>query len=161
MSASMIRRGLELLSDDIKDAVGGRKSKKKLKPRERIRDKKDHISSNKQGVTKQLRRLRGRPGSAKNQATVKDKRIKSAVEEFLKTQKSHLSKNLAYFRGTECRPTQSDTAKILLQNKSRQSRHRPDAPAKKPKEKMSLFTEKEFQQFQLQYFGRKVEEDNK
>ncbi|XP_048871295.1 ribosomal protein S19 binding protein 1 [Brienomyrus brachyistius] len=159
MSASMIRRGLELLSDDIKDAVGGRKSKRKLKPGERS-DKKDQISSNKQGVTKQLRRLRGRPGSAKNRATVKDKKVKSAVEEFLKTQKSHLRENLAYFRGTEYRPTQSDTAKILLQNKSRQSRHRPDVPAKKPKEKMSLFTEEEFQQFQLQYFGRKVE-DNK
>uniref|UniRef100_A0A0E9X0S7 Active regulator of SIRT1 n=1 Tax=Anguilla anguilla TaxID=7936 RepID=A0A0E9X0S7_ANGAN len=56
---------------------------------------------------------------------------------------------------------QSDTQKILLQNKGRQSRNRPDPPAKKQKEQRSLFTEEEFQQFQKEYFGRTVEGGSK
>ncbi|KPP56918.1 active regulator of SIRT1-like, partial [Scleropages formosus] len=109
----------------------------------------DQISSNKQGVTKQIRRLRGQRGLARPQASVKDKRIKSAVEEFRKRQKkSCLKQNLQYFLGTKCKADQKDTSKIQFQNCGRQSRNKPDHHVKKPMEPKSLFTEEEFEQFQ-------------
>nr|XP_046229205.1 ribosomal protein S19 binding protein 1 [Scatophagus argus] len=157
MSASLIRRGLELLSDDIKDAG---KAKKKQQKTPNSATVMELVSTKRQGVTRQVKRLQGRLGPGKSKATVKDKRIKSAVEEFRKKQrKSHMSDNLKYFMETSCRATNSDTLKILRHNSGRQSRNRPEQPAKKPKEPESLFTEEEFQQFQKEYFGRKVEEE--
>lgn len=168
MSASMIRRGLELLSDDIKAVSGNKKQKaRKKQPVNQAGGRggggvMDQISSNRQGVTKQVRRLQGRLGSGKSKATVKDKRIRSAVDEFRKKQKSsQLSKNLSYFMGLGYKAEQSDTQKILLQNKGRQSRNRPDPPVKKQREQRSLFTEEQFQQFQKEYFGRTVEDGRK
>ncbi|CDR12849.1 unnamed protein product [Oncorhynchus mykiss] len=57
------------------------------------------VSTNRQGVSRQVRRLQGRLGPGKSKATVKDKRIKSAVGEWLNA-----------FRGTKyfcalCRKT--------------------------------------------------------
>lgn len=158
MSASLIRRGLELLSDDTKDAS---KKTKKKKPQQQTPSSATVmklVSTKRQGVTKQVKRLQGRQGPGKSKATVKDKRIKSAVEEFRKKQgKSHMSANLKYFMETGYKATNSDTLKILSHNSGRQSRNRPDRTTKKSKEPESLFTEKEFQQFQKEYFGRIVE----
>lgn len=155
----MIRRGLELLSDDIKDASKVKKKKTKQQQTPSSATVMDLVSTNRQGVTKQVKRLQGRLGPGKSKATVKDKRIKSAVEEFRKTQrKSHMSENLKYFMQTACRARDSDTRKILSHNTGRQSRNHPEQPAKKAKEPQSLFTEEEFQQFQKEYFGRTVEE---
>ena len=39
----------------------------------------DMVSTNRRGVTKQVKRLQGRLGPGKSKATVKDKRIKNAV----------------------------------------------------------------------------------
>lgn len=154
----MIRRGLELLSDDVKDAT---KMKKKKKQHQTPSSAKvmELVSTNRQGVTKQVKRLQGRLGPGKSKATVKDKRIKSAVDEFRKKQrKSHMSANLQYFMENSCKATDSDTLKILNHSTGRQSRNHPDRPTKKAKEPQSLFTEEEFQQFQKEYFGRTVEE---
>ncbi|XP_071360255.1 active regulator of SIRT1 [Trachinotus anak] len=157
MSASLVRRGLELLSDDIKDVGKVKKKKKQQTPSSAT--VMELVSTKRQGVTKQVKRLQGRLGPGKSKATVKDKRIKSAVEEFRKKQgKSHMSANLKYFMGTGYKTTDSDTLKILSHNSGRQSRNRPERSAKKPKEPQSLFTEEEFQQFQKEYFGRTVEE---
>ncbi|XP_068607461.1 active regulator of SIRT1 isoform X2 [Brachionichthys hirsutus] len=138
MSASLLRRGLELLGDDVKvkqPPLGGTK---------------------RHGVTRQAKPLQG---PRKSKATVKDKRITSAVEEYRKKQKkSNMAANLKYFMETSCKATSSDALKIMHQNSGRQSRHRPDNTPKKAKEPQSLFTEKEFQQFQKEYFGRTVEE---
>lgn len=41
------------------------------------------ISTKRQGVTRQVKRLQGRLGPGKSKATVKDKRIKSAVGQFM------------------------------------------------------------------------------
>ncbi|XP_070841532.1 active regulator of SIRT1 [Chaetodon trifascialis] len=157
MSASLIRRGLELLSDDMEDAS----KKTKRKPQQQTPSSATVmklVSTKRQGVTKQVRRLQGRQGPGKSKATVKDKRIKSAVEEFRKKQgKSHMSANLKYFMETGYKAANPDTLKILNHNSGRQSRNRPDRPTKKSKEPESLFTEKEFQQFQKEYFGRIVE----
>lgn len=153
MSASMIRKGLELLSDDIK--VVNKKQKKKTPGKAKAMEL---VSTNRQGVSVQVRRLQGRAGPGKSKATVKDKRIKSAVEEYRKSQKkSQLSTNLEYFMTTGFNATTSDTMKIVQQNSGRQSRHRPDPPTKKASEPKSVFTEDEFQQFQKEYFGRTVE----
>ncbi|XP_022593973.1 active regulator of SIRT1 [Seriola dumerili] len=157
MSASLLRRGLELLSDDIKDVSKGKKKKQQQTPSSAT--VMELVSTKRQGVTKQVKRLQGRLGPGKSKATVKDKRIKSAVEEFRKKQgKSQMSANLKYFMATGYKATDSDTSKILNHNLGRQSRNRPELLAKKPKEPKSLFTEEEFQQFQKEYFGRTVEE---
>ncbi|XP_061587495.1 ribosomal protein S19 binding protein 1 [Cololabis saira] len=153
MSASLVRRGLELLSDDIKDV-----SKKKKHQTPSSAKVMDLVSTKRQGVTRQVKRLQGRLGPGKSKATVKDKRIKSAVEEFRKNQgKSHLSANLEYFMKTTRRTSDSDTKKILSYNSGRQSRNLPDVPMK-TKEPESVFTEEEFQQFQKEYFGQSVKE---
>ncbi|XP_008429620.1 active regulator of SIRT1 [Poecilia reticulata] len=154
MSASLIRRGLELLNDDIKDIS---QVKKKQTPSSAA--VMDLVSTNRQGVTKQVKRLQGRLGPGKSKATVKDKRIRSAVEDFRKKQrKSHLDANLKYFLETAGKAEASDTKKILGHSRGRQSRNRPDKPVIKSREAQSLFTEEEFQQFQREYFGRTVEE---
>lgn len=153
----MIRRGLELLNDDIKNVSKGKK-KKQQQQTPSSATVMELVSTKRQGVTKQVKRLQGRLGPGKSKATVKDKRIKSAVEEFRKKQgKSQMSTNLKYFMETSGKATDSDTLKILNHNSGRQSRNRPDQPAKKAKEPQSLFTEEEFQQFQKEYFGRTVE----
>ncbi|XP_017271592.1 ribosomal protein S19 binding protein 1 [Kryptolebias marmoratus] len=156
MSASLIRKGLELLNDDIKDNSKAKKKKAQTPSSATVMEL---VSTKRQGVTRQVKRLQGRLGPGKSKATVKDKRIKSAVEEFRKKQaKSQMSANLKYFLETSCKATDSDTLKILNHNVGRQSRNRPDKPVKKPKETESLFTEEEFQQFQKEYFGKTVEE---
>ncbi|KAA8595327.1 hypothetical protein FQN60_012462 [Etheostoma spectabile] len=96
MSASLIRRGLQLLNDDIKDVQKVQKKKQQTPSSAKVMEL---VSTNRQGVTKQ----------------------------------------------------------ILNHNSGRQSRNRPEQPAKKAKESQSLFTEEEFQQFQKEYFGRTVE----
>ncbi|XP_040892920.1 ribosomal protein S19 binding protein 1 [Toxotes jaculatrix] len=160
MSASLVRRGLELLSDDIKD-VNKVKKKRQQQQTPSSATVMELVSTKRQGVTKQVKRLQGRLGPGKSKATVKDKRIKSAVEEFRKKQgKSQMSANLKYFMETGYKATDSDTLKILSHNSGRQSRNRPDKQGKKPKEPQSLFTEEEFEQFQKEYFGRTVEEKN-
>ncbi|XP_013870976.1 active regulator of SIRT1 [Austrofundulus limnaeus] len=154
MSVSLVRKGLELLSEDIKDS---RKAKKKGQTPSSATVM-ELVSTKRQGVTRQVKRLQGRLGPGKSKATVKDKRIISAVDEFRKKQpKSQMSANLRYFLKTGGKAADSDTMKILNHNKGRQSRNRPDQPVKTPKETQSLFTEEEFQQFQKEYFGRIVE----
>ncbi|XP_062242949.1 ribosomal protein S19 binding protein 1 [Platichthys flesus] len=159
MSASLLRRGLELLSHDIKDVNKGKKKKRKQQPTPSSATVMDLVSTKRQGVTKQVKLLQGRQGHGKSKATVKNKRIKSAVEEFRKKQgKSHMQANLKYFLGTISKTTDSDTLKILNHNTGRQSRDHPERPAKEPKPVESVFTEKEFQQFQKEYFGTTVKQ---
>ncbi|KAM3624390.1 uncharacterized protein V6R79_022824 [Siganus canaliculatus] len=154
MSASLLRRGMELLNNDLK---GTAKVKRKRQTPSSATVM-DLVSTKRQGVTKQLKRLQGRQVSRKSKVTVKDKRIKSAVEEYRKKQKkTHLTANLKYFTNTSCKAKDSDTLKILSHNSGRQSRNRPEQTAKKVKEPVSLFTEDEFQEFQKEYFGRTVE----
>ncbi|KAM6972407.1 active regulator of SIRT1 [Aplochiton taeniatus] len=157
MSASIIRRGLEFLSNDIKD--GSKKTKKKQQTPNKAKAMK-LVKTNRQGVSKQVKRLQGRLGSRKSRATVKDKRTKSAVEEYRKKQgKSYLKNNLQYFLTTGyVKADKSDTMKILSHNGGRQSRNHPVQSVKKTPEPKSLFTEEEFQQFQKEYFGRTVED---
>ncbi|KAJ3614834.1 hypothetical protein NHX12_018404 [Muraenolepis orangiensis] len=155
MSASMLRRGLDFLSNDVKDVAKGTKGGKVKKQGDRVMAA---VRSDRQGVTKQRRRLQGLLGPGKSKTTVKDKRIKNAVEEFRRTQgKSQLTDNLAYFLGSGQAITEAVTKKIVNQHAGRQARNRPDAPVRKPAETTSVFSEEEFQKFQKEYFGRTVE----
>lgn len=154
----MIRRGLELFDEDFKDASKVKEKKKKQQQTSSSATVMELVSTKRQGVTKQVKRLQGRLGPGKSKATVKDKKIKSAVEEFKKKQrKSQMSANLKYFMETGYKATDSDTLKILNHNLGRQSRNRREPLERKTKEPKSLFTEEEFQQFQKEYFGRTVE----
>ncbi|KAL6111200.1 rps19bp1 [Pungitius sinensis] len=165
MSASLVRRGLELLNSDVRDVS---EAKKKTTTKKQQKKKQQQtpgsstvmelVSTRRQGVTRQVKRLQGRLGAGKSKATVKDKRIKCAVEEFRKNQrKSHMTDNLKYFMADSNKTADSDTVKIQNHNLGRQSRSRPEPPAKKAEKAESLFTEEEFQQFQMDYFGRTVE----
>lgn len=144
MSASLLRKGLQLFNDDSEDVNG-------LKPNER------HA-----GVSnKKRKQLKNRQGATKNKAMLK-KRFVCTIDEFKKKQKSedHLCSNLKYFLGTSGSAKQSSTQKIIHQVSGRQSRYQPDRPVAKPPEEKSVFTEEEFQAFQKEYFGKIVEDDN-
>ncbi|KAG7271898.1 hypothetical protein CRUP_038150 [Coryphaenoides rupestris] len=156
MSASVVRRGLDLLSDDMREVGKGNTSKAKRRQQTPSKAKAmDLVSTHRQGVTKRVKRLQGRLGPGKSKATAKDKRIKNAVEEFRKTQgKDHLADNLAYFLGSSYTANEAVTKKILSQHGGRQARNRPDAPVRKPAESASVFSEEEFQKFQKEYFGQ-------
>ncbi|XP_051985866.1 ribosomal protein S19 binding protein 1 [Xyrauchen texanus] len=146
MSASLIRRGLELFNE--KD---GQKRKQQNSPHKA--SLMNRISSNKQSVHKQIRRLKNPRGAAKSKTTVKDKHIKYALDEYRKKQKkSQLTSNLEYFLSTDYKTQTSHSSKIIKQNSGRRACHQPDLPDSKPKEK-SVFTEEEFQKFQKEYFS--------
>ncbi|KAG7326872.1 hypothetical protein KOW79_010273 [Hemibagrus wyckioides] len=150
MSISLLKRGLELLNEDLKGVTKGqkRKSTKKVSVM-------DQISTNKQGVRKQIRRLQAHNTTRKNKATVKNKQIKDALEEYRKKQKkSHLDSNLQYFLGSSYKMQESCSKKIVQQNTGRQSRHQTEKPVKKQEKKQSIFTEAEFQKFQEEYFSK-------
>ncbi|KAK3556721.1 hypothetical protein QTP70_015080 [Hemibagrus guttatus] len=150
MSISLLKRGLELLNEDLKVVTKGQKKKKSTKKASVM----DQISTNKQGVRKQIRRLQAHNTTRKNKATVKNKQIKDALEEYRKKQKkSHLDSNLQYFLGNSYKMQESCTKKIVQQNTGRLSRHQPEKPVKK-QEKQSIFTEAEFQKFQEEYFSK-------
>ncbi|XP_028671050.1 ribosomal protein S19 binding protein 1 [Erpetoichthys calabaricus] len=154
MSASLIRKGLDLFSDDIKDETKTERQKKKKKAGAEVMEQ---ISSNRIGVKRQVRRIRGMVGKKKNQATVKSKVVKSAVEEYKKrANNSHLEKNLKYMLYTRFSPDCSITEKVIHQNYGRKSRDQP-SQKKENKSEKSIFTEADFQHFQKDYFGRQVE----
>ncbi|KAM9483402.1 active regulator of SIRT1 isoform 1-T1 [Clarias gariepinus] len=113
----------------------------------------EQISTNKQGVRKQIRRLQAHKTSRKNKATVKDKQIRNALEEYKKKQKkSQLDSNLQYFLKTTHKMQETCTNKIVQQNAGRLSRHQPEKRVKK-QEEQSIFTEAEFQKFEQEYFS--------
>ncbi|KAM8879723.1 active regulator of SIRT1 [Spinachia spinachia] len=155
MSASLVRRGLDLFNSDVKDVSQAKRKRQQTPGSSTVMQL---VSTKRQGVTRQVKRLQGRLGPGRSKATTKGRRIKSAVEEFRKNQrKSHMAANLKYFTGAGDKTPDSDTVKIQDHNLGRQSRNRPQPPATKAKKPASLFTEEEFQKFQKEYFGRTVE----
>ncbi|XP_026116572.1 active regulator of SIRT1 [Carassius auratus] len=148
MSASVIRRGLDLFSE--KDGVK-RKQKKSSCRKSALMEQ---ISSDKQGVQRRIRRLQRPGGSARSTNTVKDKHIRSALDEYRKKQKkSQLKSNVEYFLAADHKTKNRDTRKIVQQHSGRRACDRPDPPASTPEEQ-SVFTEKDFQKFQKEYFSK-------
>ncbi|XP_006006936.1 ribosomal protein S19 binding protein 1 [Latimeria chalumnae] len=149
MAASLLRKGLELFNQEPQDQAPVAKKKKRSAGGS---DRTELIGTNKKGARKQLearRRLKERP-------TVKDKVTKSAIEEFHKRQPTdHLDQNLQYMLGTKFMTDSSVTEQVLAQNRGRRAQDRLEEKPKAKGEK-SVFTEKDFQKFQREYFGGKV-----
>ncbi|KAF5905046.1 active regulator of SIRT1, partial [Clarias magur] len=93
---------------ELSDVTKGQKKKRTKKAASVM----EQISTNKQGVRKQIRRLQAHKTSRKNKATVKDKQIRNALEEYKKKQKkSQFDSNLQYFLRTSCKMDGSCTDK--------------------------------------------------
>ncbi|XP_007503224.1 active regulator of SIRT1 [Monodelphis domestica] len=124
MSASLLRKGLELLGEP----TGSRAGPQKRPP--------------------------GKRPPRKNGATVKGKVTKSALEEFQKRQnQDHLLENLRFMKQKRVAADPKVTSKILLQNRGRKARDRPATKPEKEKSQGTVFTEEDFQKFQEEYFG--------
>ncbi|XP_042326741.1 active regulator of SIRT1 [Sceloporus undulatus] len=139
MSVSLLRKGLELLETAGESTPRAKKAASASQP-------------NKQSLKKSMRRKKWL-GSGRNQATVKGKVIKSAVEEYRKCQAvDHFQENLQYMMSSQFVTDNTVTQKVLAQNRGRKARDRPREEAKK-KPEGTVFTEEDFQQFEREYFG--------
>ncbi|KAL1273453.1 hypothetical protein QQF64_029315 [Cirrhinus molitorella] len=76
MSASVVRRGLELFNE--KDGVKRKQKKSSSFCKSELMEQ---ISTDKQGVKRRIRQLQRPGGSTRSKNTVKDKHIKSALGE--------------------------------------------------------------------------------
>ncbi|XP_043918334.1 active regulator of SIRT1 [Protopterus annectens] len=143
MSASLLRRGLELFDQDIRGGgLAAAKGKSASPP----------VSNARKRTKQQNSRLHAQK-RLKNKATVKGKVIQSAVEEYRKRQPtSHFTENLQYMLSSRCATDSSVTEKVVSQNCGRKSKDLPNKKVEKKDEK-SVFTEDDFRKFQLEYFG--------
>ncbi|XP_043855277.1 active regulator of SIRT1-like [Dromiciops gliroides] len=99
----------------------------------------------------QTRRKRS---SRKNQATVKGKVTKWALEEFQERQsQDRLEENLRLMKQKQVTADPKVTMKIVLQNQGRKARERPATKPKMEKPQGTVFTEEDFCKFQEEYFG--------
>ncbi|XP_003771045.1 active regulator of SIRT1 isoform X1 [Sarcophilus harrisii] len=129
MSASLLRKGLELLGEPAGSGPAPARGR-----HSRIPEKK-------------------RP-SRRNQATAKGRVPKSALEEFQKRQRrDHLQENLRFMKKKLVAVDPKITTKILLQNQGRKAKDRPATKLKKEKPQGTVFTEEDFRKFQEEYFG--------
>ncbi|XP_067314678.1 ribosomal protein S19 binding protein 1 [Pseudorasbora parva] len=147
MSVSVIRRGLDLFSEKV---VEKRKQRKGGARKAALMER---IGTGKQGVQRRIRQLQRPGGPARSKHTVKDKRIRSALDEYRKKQKKcQLTSNLQYFLSSANKTQNSHAKKIVQKSSSRRACHQPDRSVQKPAEK-SVFSEEEFQKFQKEYFS--------
>eukprot|EP00069_Balaena_mysticetus_P007006 bmy_00976T0 len=136
MSASLLRRGLELLGvpDAPRDAPG--QTKPSEAPMKRTRKAK----------ATQAQKLRN---SAKGKAP------KSALAEFQKRERrGYLGLNLRFMTSARSTVAESVTQQIVRQDRGRKACDRPVGKTKKKKKaEGTVFTEEDFQKFQQEYFG--------
>ncbi|CAN0259518.1 active regulator of SIRT1 [Lampetra fluviatilis] len=147
MSAALVRRGLELLQaeDDAAPRVTTASRKGKTKSAEHS----VQSIAKKSKTNKKLQKKRMR-----NQPTVKNKSVKSAIEEYKRKQNANPYKtNLQYLLKNQSSSTKKITQKILAQNRGRKAKDKP-VDGKKPTIKKSLFSDALFRTFQKEYFGK-------
>ncbi|NWR76033.1 AROS regulator, partial [Centropus unirufus] len=167
MSASLVRRGLELL-----EAPGGFAGSGGGAGRERmIPGLCNLIPLPAVGQGKAPPRLpqgRGGPRAAgaarrrkaaretrKNEATVKGRVVKSAIEEYhKKAAVNHLRANLQYMLKGRIVASKAITEQVLAQNRGRKSKDQPPKQEAKKKPQGTVFTEEDFCKFEREYFGR-------
>ncbi|CAM5080916.1 unnamed protein product [Natator depressus] len=136
MSASLLRKGLELLETET--AAGHQPG----------------LSGPQQRPRTAPKRRKAARGPGRHKTTAKGKVTKSAIEEYRKHQAvDHLKKNLQYMTKGRFTADKTITQQVLDQNRGRKSR---DRPPEKPKKKSegTVFTEEDFQKFEREYFGR-------
>ncbi|CAH1273771.1 RPS19BP1 [Branchiostoma lanceolatum] len=150
MSASLVRKALDLFKDDlIEDSKAGTKGKKKAQP---LQNPTELISTNKRGVRKQLKRLQR--GRRRETLTVKDKVTVSAIEQYKRQKKEdHTLDNLRYIRSFKTKVNRNVGEKILEHRRGRLAK---DQPKKKRKTKeTTVFSEEDFLKFEAEYIGGK------
>ncbi|KAM6384724.1 active regulator of SIRT1 [Alca torda] len=139
MSASLLRRGLELL-----EAPGQGEAPLGLQPE---RDG--------PGAAGAVRRKRAAPQGGRNKATVKGRVVKSAIEEYHKKKPvNHLTANLKYMLKGRFVANKAITEQVLAQNRGRKSKDQPPKKEEKKKPEGTVFTEEDFRKFEREYFGR-------
>ncbi|KAM6292267.1 active regulator of SIRT1 [Porphyrio hochstetteri] len=139
MSASLLRRGLELL-----EAPGQGRAPPGL---QRERDGPRAAGA--------ARRRKKAPELDKNKATIKGRVVKSAIEEYHKRKAvNHLSANLRYMLKGRCVANKAITEQVLAQNRGRKSKDLPPKKVAKKKPEGTVFTEEDFRKFEREYFGR-------
>ncbi|XP_069087389.1 active regulator of SIRT1 [Pleurodeles waltl] len=141
MSASLLRRGLELLSPQDKDGVSAKK----------VGTTEIHSPGSKKSGSRRQRLQQQR--QRRDKATVKGKMVKSAIDEYLKRHRTdNLQKNLQYMLKAKFVTDGTVTKEVLSQNRGRKAS---DRPPEKPKEKEepSIFTDADFKRFEREYFG--------
>ncbi|NXX45473.1 AROS regulator, partial [Tricholaema leucomelas] len=139
MSASLLRRGLELL-----EAPGRREAVT------RVRRDRDGLGA----VGAARRKKRGRE-PMRNKATIKDRVVKSAIEEYRKKKPvNHMRENLKYMLKGRIVANKAITEQVLAQNRGRKSKDQPPKKAAKKKPEGTVFTEEDFRKFEREYFGR-------
>ncbi|XP_059809517.1 ribosomal protein S19 binding protein 1 [Hypanus sabinus] len=145
MSAALLRKGLDLMSEDV------RGQGKKMN-RGHSSDAGRLLNTSKKGRRKELERIRRQ--REKNKATVKGKVVKSALEEYRKTRAAdHTEANLQYMLGSQFLTESSVTEKVETYNRGRKAKDRPKEKKVKKKEETSIFSENDFAKFQREYFG--------
>ncbi|XP_058938422.1 active regulator of SIRT1 [Kogia breviceps] len=136
MSASLLRRGLELLGvpEAPRDAPGQTKPSKA--PMKRTRKAK----------AAQAQKLRN---------SAKGKVPKSALAEYQKRERrGYLGVNLRFMTSARSTVAESVTQQIVRQDRGRKACDRPVGKTKrKKKAEGTVFTEEDFQKFQQEYFG--------
>ncbi|XP_007102390.1 active regulator of SIRT1 [Physeter macrocephalus] len=136
MSASLLRRGLELLGvpEAPRDAPG--QTKPSEAPMKRTRKAK----------AAQAQKLRN---------SAKGKVPKSALAEFQKRERrGYLGVNLRFMTSARSTVAESVTQQIVRQDRGRKACDRPVGKTKrKKKAEGTVFTEEDFQKFQQEYFG--------
>ncbi|NXX85412.1 AROS regulator, partial [Urocolius indicus] len=138
MSASLVRRGLELL-----DAPG---SRVKAAP---------GLQQGRDAARQRRRRRRRVPQPGGNKTTVKGRVVKSAIEEYHKKKAvNHLRENLKYMLKGRIVANKDITKQVLAQNRGRKSKDQPPQKAAKKKPEGTVFTEEDFRKFEREYFGR-------
>nr|XP_056701914.1 active regulator of SIRT1 [Euleptes europaea] len=141
MSASLLRKGLELLDASAASASRPKGTATATRPKKQLlmRKKKKIVSSRK-----------------RDKATVKGKVTKSVLEEYQKHQAvDHFHENLQYMLSNPFVTDSAITQKVLAQNRGRKARDHPEEEAKK-KPEGTVFTEEDFQKFEKEYFAGAV-----
>ncbi|XP_064011291.1 active regulator of SIRT1 [Pogoniulus pusillus] len=139
MSASLLRRGLELL-----EAPGRREA---LPGVRRDRDG--------AGAVGAARRKKREREPRRNKATIKGRVVKSAIEEYHKKKVvNHMRENLKYMLKGRIVANKAITEQVLAQNRGRKSKDQPPKKAAKKKPEGTVFTEEDFRKFEREYFGR-------
>ncbi|NXX12120.1 AROS regulator, partial [Podargus strigoides] len=139
MSASLLRRGLELLEAPGREKAppGLQRGRNGLRAAGAARRRKAVLE----------------PGRSK--ATVKGRVVKSAIEEYHKKKPvNHLRTNLQYMLKGRFVANKAIIEQVLTQNRGRKSKDQPPKKAAKKKPKGTVFTEEDFRKFEREYFGR-------
>ncbi|CAH1794775.1 unnamed protein product [Owenia fusiformis] len=145
MSASLVRKGLELFKDDLMTEKEREKAKKRKK--KSLEDPMKLISTKKSGVAKQLRHLK-QQHAKKQQTTVKDKHIKSAIEEYKRKRNYDSTADNLYYMTKLKDPTHSKASETIYNHKRKKPIEKSQDSGKSER---TLFTDRDFDTFEKEY----------